>query len=178
MVRVPAWRGAVAVGWLLLAACTAERGSSLPGGTPSPGVTPPGSASATPTRAELEAQALATVRAYYDELNRGYATGTVVPLRNMTTSDCACRRTIDFIESAWTSGRLTGISLIIKRITTREVNLSFASFSVVYDGTQGEQRNQRGEVIRRIPAEQGKLMQISATTNGERWLVKDIAVLS
>src|SRR5579859_3073392 len=116
-----------AVAALSVAGCSASaRPSTLPPASPT--VVSPTPSPSPLTQAEIAQQAIATVKAYYAEVDHAIKTGDTSHLRRMSTPNCVCLKLVDFIESVWRTGSVRGTTFfILGKVTPHDVSSQVAS---------------------------------------------------
>ncbi len=170
---------AVAALVLGLAGCSPERGAALPSPSAS-GRSPSASPSARPlTKAEIESQAVAAVRAYYAALDGALKTGAVAPAMRLITSDCSCRRLIGNIAGLWRNGGVRGNAFFeLTSVRFRDGSTRVASVYTRFDGQPYDVLDKAGAVTRRIPAAPGKREEVDLVQEGGQWFVEDVRALN
>jgi len=135
----------------------------------------PGASAA--TTEQVAAQAVASVKAYYAEINRAIGTGDTAALRAMSRSSCTCRDLAAAIDDIWAAGRTTVAEVFLTRaFTAHDVYPDVASVDVRYDARGYEWVDKAGRRIKRVAGSTGTTVEVEVVREGGRWLVSHVRV--
>lgn len=169
------------LGLLAALLVTVSCGGNQKGATPPPPVAAAPSATATPTPSATpfvssadQAGAFAFTRAYFDELNRAFASGATTTLATFRKPSCSCTAIETTINETYgQGGRITGQQAKVEGLSSGETGPSFFKVTAELTVTPGRAFSRAGEQ-RDLQGVQGNYYLL-LTRDGDHWVIDSVA---